>query len=174
MIAFPKGRRKNKLDQWSLWAELPVVSISEGSTQANMTPPKEKEELICLDVRMYYFYCTSAVDPCCRRSELWQMLVKQALSEDKLLQNKGDKQDWKCCFPPGSICESVRVLLAAAAALAEGLARRALQVFKGIVRPQNAVVILASTGVPRYLADAMSYKCNPNPCFLMECMLLIT
>lgn len=35
-----------------------------------MTSLKEKEELICLDVQMYYFYCTHAVGPCCRRSEL--------------------------------------------------------------------------------------------------------
>lgn len=35
-----------------------------------MTPLKEKEELICLDVQMYYFYHTHTVGPCCRRSEL--------------------------------------------------------------------------------------------------------
>lgn len=43
-----------------------------------MTLLKEEEELVCLDVQMYYFYCSCTVGPWYRRSELdkcWLSIV---------------------------------------------------------------------------------------------------
>lgn len=151
MIAFPRGGRRNKLDQWSPWAELPVVNVSEGSAQAKMTLLKEKEELISLDVLMHYFDCTCAGEPLLQEVRAWQMLIKQTLSEDKLSQNRADRLDWKCCFPRGSTCGNVRALLFS----------KVLLGFK----------MQLQSGVSCY--PAVSHKCNLNSCFLMECVLLI-
>lgn len=132
-----------------------------------MTLPKKKEALICLDVLMHYSDCTCAGGPLLQEVRAWQILIKQPLSEDKLLQNRADRQHWKCCFPWGSICGNVRALLASDAAQdwweEPSKFSKVLLGFKIQLQP----------GVPCYPADAMSHKCNLNSCFLMECILLI-
>lgn len=81
-----------------------------------MTLLKKKEELICLDVLMDYFDCTCAGGPLLQEVRARQILIKQPLSEDNLLQNRADRLDQKCCFPRGNICGNVRALLASDAA----------------------------------------------------------